>query len=65
MTEHLNAEKDPTRKTREDFIAATGDKPELDDLERVNCLLAGSNGHRQCGWCREHNKPRFVCGCLG
>jgi hypothetical protein len=45
--------------TREDFIAATGREPMLDDLERCNCQLADQPGHWYCGWDSEHNRPRF------
>lgn len=50
--------------TEEQFKLATGRAPEQDDLERSNCPDAGQPRHHQCGWCEEHNKPRFVCGCL-
>ena len=46
------------------FAAKTGRPPELDDLERVNCAKAGQIMHWQCGWCAEHDSPRFECGCL-
>lgn len=49
--------------TREEFISATGQEPQHDDLDRVNCQLAGQIGHKQCGMCLIHNKPRFYCGC--
>ena len=45
------------------FKEMTGLDPQEDDLERCNCPKAGSWGHRQCGVCRKHNKPRFICGC--
>ena len=44
------------------FAKATGREPEDDDLERSNCRLAGNIGHSYCGWCSEHDKPRFICG---
>jgi hypothetical protein len=47
--------------TAEDFFDATGRDPEQDDLERCNCNKAGTVGHRQCGWCPKHDKPRFEC----
>lgn len=46
----------------DEFIRRFGRKPELDDLDRVNCQDK-SFGHSQCGICLEHNKPRFMCGC--
>ena len=46
------------------FKKMTGHKPELDDLERANCKLAGAPGHLSCGICPIHNKPRFLCGCI-
>jgi hypothetical protein len=45
------------------FKAKTGRSPELDDLERVNCDKAGEVGHYSCGWCHDHQKPVFECGC--
>lgn len=36
----------------------------LDDLDRVNCVMAGEPTHRMCGICREHHQPRFACGCI-
>ena len=45
------------------FRRAVGEWPIYDDMERVNCPKAGEDGHRQCGWCEEHNKPRMMCGC--
>lgn len=50
-------------RTREDFILATGRNPEKDDLDRINCKHAGKPGHRMCGWCRKHNKPKYECAC--
>lgn len=50
--------------TPEEFEAKVGHKPEQDDLERANCELAGNIGHSMCGWCLNHDKPRFICGCL-
>lgn len=47
-----------------EFKEITGDEPELDDLDRVNCKLAGEAGHSSCGMCPVHNKPRFRCGCI-
>lgn len=44
------------------FKAKTGYEPVYDDLARVNCTKAGEIGHLQCGWCEEHDKPRFQCG---
>lgn len=37
---------------------------DCDCQERVDCKKAGEVGHWMCGWCTEHNKPRFQCGCL-
>lgn len=48
--------------TREQFVVMTGREPLRDDLDRVNCQLAGQVGHYFCGLCRECQKPRFVCG---
>lgn len=41
-----------------------GERPSRDDLDRVNCQDAGSTGHQMCGWCLEHECPRFRCGCF-
>jgi hypothetical protein len=49
--------------TEEKFITMTGVKPVQDDLDRCNCPESGELGHRMCGVCSLHNKPRFVCGC--
>ncbi len=38
--------------------------PHQDDLERASCDRAGEAGHWSCGVCKDHNKPRFICGCL-
>jgi len=53
-----------TTYTNIDFKKMTGREPETDDLDRLNCEEAGNPGHRQCGYCRVHDKPRFECGCL-
>jgi len=50
--------------TPEEYEARFGSKPVLDDLQRVNCARPGRIGHMMCGVCEEHDKPRFVCGCL-
>lgn len=44
----------------QEFAAAVGHPPELDDLERANCPHAGTAGHNGCGVC-EHGKPVFTC----
>ena len=49
------------RITAEIFEAATGRKPEDDDLERANCPDAGTPTHYSCGWCRKCNLPRTQC----
>lgn len=50
--------------TREEFINVVGQEPVKDDLPRANCKKAGKAGHRFCGVCPEHAKPRFFCGCF-
>jgi hypothetical protein len=45
------------------FEIKTGSKPINDDLDRVNCRHAGEIGHNNCGWCGQHDKPMFMCGC--
>ena len=47
----------------QEFEEKTGRAPENDDLERVNCPEAGVDGHWLCGWCENHDKPFFECGC--
>ena len=49
--------------TAAQYKALTGADPMDDDMDRVNCKAVGTVGHRQCGWCREHGRPRFMCGC--
>lgn len=49
--------------TVQEFEKRTGRPPEHDDLERVNCDAAGSDGHRMCGWCVKHDAPFFECLC--
>lgn len=34
---------------------------ECDCVERAFCPKVGSPGHHQCGWCKEHGMPRFLC----
>lgn len=50
--------------TEEEFKKRFGRAPEQDDLHRVNCEQPGTLGHFMCGVCPEHQKPRFMCGCL-
>lgn len=47
-----------------EFKARFGFAPIQDDLDRVNCPLAGLPLHQRCGICTEHNKPRFQCSCV-
>ena len=35
-----------------------------DDFQRATCRYVGQVGHLQCGVCRKHKKPRFMCGCI-
>jgi len=49
---------------KKEYKEKTGYDPKQDDLERVNCNLAGNIGHYYCGWCLDHNAPRFECGCF-
>lgn len=46
------------------FKSKTGFDPQQDDLHRANCNKAGDIGHICCGWCPEHDRPRFMCGCF-
>jgi len=47
--------------TAEVFKEKTGEDPVDDDLDRVNCAIAGELGHSSCGWCKECDHPRFMC----
>ena len=47
--------------TEQEFEAKTGRKPQMDDVDRVNCESAGLLGHWHCGWCEQCDKPRFDC----
>jgi hypothetical protein len=46
--------------TIDEFTELTGGLPERDDLERVNCAVAGTLGHSQCGLCEHCGYPRFM-----
>lgn len=46
--------------TGQEFTTLTGQPPEQDDLERVNCKQAGTLGHSQCGTCPDCGFPRFI-----
>lgn len=48
--------------TAEEFERRTGHPPKDDDLERANCPHHGQYSHYFCGWCVEHDIPRFECG---
>lgn len=50
--------------TPEQFLERFGKVPEDDDIQRAICPQAGEVGHRNCGICPTHDKPRFMCGCL-
>lgn len=50
--------------TAQQFEEMTGFPAIEDDLERLNCDQAGEIGHGGCGFCPDHKKPRFVCGCF-
>ena len=47
----------------ETFEELTGEKSQQDDLDRVNCPDAKGVGHLGCGWCLDHEGPRFHCLC--
>jgi hypothetical protein len=51
-----------TRITQAAFLAATGEPPCDDDLERCNCPQAGKPGHQMCGWNAARNLPVFIAG---
>ena len=47
------------------FCIALRQLPVNDDLDRALCRQAGSFGHRMCGWCKVHDRPKFAClACL-
>jgi hypothetical protein len=46
------------------FYQATGRFPQQGDIENCNCKHAGEPGHYHCGWCLDHHKPAFECGCI-
>lgn len=48
----------------ETFFRFVGRWPAFDDAERMFCTEVGKIGHNQCGFCHEHAKPRFLCGCI-
>ena len=48
--------------TAEQFEKAVGRPPENDDLDRCNCPNEGEFAHFACGWCKECQQPRFICG---
>lgn len=50
--------------TVKEFRRKVGYKPTNDDMDRCNCPKTGQPGHMACGWCAEHDKPRYVCGCI-
>ena len=49
--------------SEEEFKEKFGRLPVDDELERINCVMVGENGHWYCGWCSEHDQPRFRCNC--
>jgi len=46
----------------EEYEKRFGVKPKHDDLERVNCVQAGTSCHYMCGICVWCDKPRHICG---
>ena len=49
--------------TRDEFKEILGYEASEDSLKRINCPNVGKIGHRFCGWCTIHARPRFICGC--
>lgn len=49
--------------TGRQFREITGQQPDHDDLERVNCERAGTILHETCGWCPTHDQPAWWCLC--
>jgi len=50
--------------TLEQYIDSMGSAPPGNELERCNCPHEGSKGHKYCGWCSTHSRPRAMCGCV-
>ncbi len=48
--------------TVEKFKQRMGRDPQDDDLERCNCVDAGTIAHSSCGWNVVYDLPQFVCG---
>ena len=46
----------------EQYTKKFGVEPKYDDLERVNCVQAGTSCHYMCGICTYCEKPRHMCG---
>ena len=46
-----------------EFLIRTVHMPRNGDLDRINCDNTGEPGHWNCGWCKEHNLPRYNCMC--
>lgn len=40
-----------------------GSSVECDCIERIACNQVGVAGHLACGFCEEHEGPRFSCMC--
>jgi len=49
--------------TKEQFEEKVGREPTETELSQCNCEIIGIPGHSFCGWCDEHDKPRFECNC--
>lgn len=45
--------------THDEFVARFKREPQNDDLARINCPIAGTIGHSNCGLC-EHGLARFM-----
>lgn len=58
-----SSDEPPAEITEAEFISKVGRPPTHDEMRRVNCRQAGDRDHEECGWCAEHDLPRFHCGC--
>lgn len=63
VPEEMPALLQPHRWTSAEFFDMVGRFPENDEIDRLNCVEWGFPGHYLCGFCDEHQVPRFVCGC--
>ena len=49
--------------TKEQIAEKIGREPTDVEVQQTNCEVVGITGHGYCGWCIDHDKPRFECKC--